>query len=225
MLGEDVITSVEVQKKQKHRYNIFINDQFSFAVHEDVLMKHRLFKGQSVDPGKLQEVLMDEERQDAYLKALRWLGNRQRTEREIWTYLKKKEYEDTVIDDCIKRLEAQRYVDDIRLSRTLSEERLKLQGKGKQWIRQELLHKGVDKGIVQETIASIDAADELESATVLARKRWKTLSGQEDQLGAKRKLYGFLARRGFSSSAVQQAVKEATAGSGNVELEEDPYWE
>jgi regulatory protein len=220
-----LVTSVELQKRQKHRYNVFINEEFAFAVHEDVLMKYRLFKGQSIDAAMMEEVLLEEERQDAYVRAIRWLGSRQRTEKEVRTYLLRREYGDGVIDHCVNRLEAQGYVDDERFSRSLAEERVKLQGKGKQWIRQELLHKGVDKVTVQEAVASIDGEDETQAAVKLAHKRWKSLAGQEDRVAAKRKLYGYLARRGFTGIAVQTAVREATSGDRDGEIEEEWQWE
>jgi len=205
-----IVTSVEVQKKQKHRYNIYIDEQFAFAVHEDVLMKHQLFKGKHVDPQLMAEVLRDDERQQAYLKTIRWLGGRGRTEKEIRLYLRRKEYEDAIIDECIDRLKKERYVNDERLSKQLMEERLTLQGKGKIWVRQELLQKGVAKSIIQETLESVQPEDEEASASALARKRWRTLAKQENRLAAQRKLYAYLARRGYSPSAVKKAVREVT---------------
>lgn len=225
MEGQGIITSVELQKRQKHRYNVYVDEQFAFAVHEDVLMKHRLFKGQRIDAALLEEVLRDEERQDAYVRAIRWLGARQRTEKEVRLYLKRREYDDDVVEHCVSRLAAQRYIDDERFSHALAEERLRLQGKGKQWIKQELLQKGVDKGTVQEAVGSIDSEAETEAAIALARKRWRTLSRDSDRQAARRKLYGYLARRGYSASAVRAAVNAAAADDGETEETEDWGWE
>ena len=44
-----LITSIEKQKKSRFRYNIFLNEQFAFSVHEDMLVKHRLLKGQYIN--------------------------------------------------------------------------------------------------------------------------------------------------------------------------------
>lgn len=217
-----IITSVERQKRP-HRYNIFVDEKFAFAVHEDVLIKHHLFKGQSVEPDLLEQVLYDEERQEAYLKVIRWLGSRQRTELEIRSYLQRKDYAESVSDDCLSRLKRERYIDDERYSAILAEERLKRQGKGKMWVRQELLHKGVDKDTVQEVVASIKADDEAASAAAVARKRWNTLAKQEDQASARRKLYGYLARRGFSPSVISKAIREATGGERGIGSAEN--WE
>lgn len=209
--GEGIITSVEQQKKQRQRYNVFIDEQFAFAVHEDVLVRHRLFKGQIVSPGQLEEVLKDEERQQAYLQAIRWLGLRPRTEREIRMYLGRKEYEPSVIDVCLEQLASQGYVDDDRFSHALAEERLQRHGKGKQWIKHELLQKGVDKRTVEEAVGAIGSEEEKDACAALAAKRWPALARSGDRNAAKRKLYAYLARRGFSAEAAREAVRRAEA--------------
>ncbi|HZG86785.1 RecX family transcriptional regulator [Paenibacillus sp.] len=220
---EGVVTSVERQKKQRQRYNVFVDEQFAFAVHEDVLMKYRLFKGQVVTADRLADIVRDEERQDAYTKVVKWLGGGLRSEKEIRGYLSRKGYEEDTVDACVERLRAQSYVDDERLSRTLAEDRLKLQSKGKQWIRRELLQKGVDKSTVQEAVGSIDAGEEAAAALAVARKRWRTLGAGDDPAAAKRKLYAYLARRGFSAGAVREAVRQTASGADGSDDEWD--WE
>lgn len=214
-MGEGVITAVERQAKQKQRYNVFIDGEFAFGVHEDVLIKHRLIKGARVVPDQLVEVLREDELQSAYLRVLRWLGSRQRTEKEIQRYLNRNKYEPTIVAEVIARVRSEGYVDDERFSQTVAEERLISHGKGKNWIRQELLHKGVDRSIVQMTLSQIDEDAELRSATEIARKRWRTTGDKGDAREARRKLTAFLARRGFTASIVQSAVRSVTADSAD----------
>ncbi|WP_274361389.1 RecX family transcriptional regulator [Paenibacillus thermotolerans] len=226
-MREGVITAVERQAKQKQRYNIFIDGEFAFGVHEDVLIKHRLMKGATVHPGQLEEVLREDELQSAYLRVLRWLGSRQRTEKEIKRYLNRHKYEAAIVDEVIAKVRAQGYVDDERFSQTVAEERLVSHGKGKNWIRQELLQKGVDRSIVQTTLTQIDEEAELASATDIARKRWRTMGHKGDPREAKRKLTAFLARRGYTAGIVKSAVSSVTADTGDEwdDAVEDWSWE
>ncbi|WP_199623412.1 RecX family transcriptional regulator [Paenibacillus alkalitolerans] len=220
-MGKGVITAVERQARSKQRYNVFIDGELAFAVHEDVLIKHRLLKGESVDAGRLEEVLLDEERQSAYVKVLRWLGARHRTEKEIKAYLRRHKYEPAVVEEVLTRVRHQGYIDDERFSRTLAEERLKSHGKGKRWIRQELLHKGVDRSIVQETLADIDEEAEFRSAADIARKRWKSAAGKGDPRDVRRRLAAYLARRGYSPEIVQRAVRFVTSESDSDTWDDD----
>jgi regulatory protein len=217
-LTKGVITAIERQKGRNHeRFNVFVDGDFAFAVHQDVLIKHRLLKGESIDPQRLEEALRDDERQSAYLRALRYLTSRQRTVKEIERYLARHKYEPAIVEEVVIRIKEQGYIDDERFSKALAEERLAAHGKGKRWIKQELLRKGIDRTLVQETLSGIEENSELESASEIARKRWKTMSGKGDAKDGRRKLAAYLARRGYSSGVIYAAVRAATEGSVNEE--------
>ena len=51
-----IITKVEKQKRGKHRYNIYLNEEYAFSVHEDILIKHRLNKGESLHPQEIERL-------------------------------------------------------------------------------------------------------------------------------------------------------------------------
>jgi regulatory protein len=201
-----IITKVEMQKRNKHRYNIYIDDQYAFSVHEDVLIKHRLLKGESVTADRMQAVVHDEERSDAYMKAIRFLGTRPRTVKEVQMKLQSAGYEQPVIEETLRRLSEQQYIDDKQFAKQWTEHRIHSQRKGKAYIRQELLHKGVDRELVQEALQHIDPDEELSSAIEIGGKKWRQTSGQLAE--RQRKTMAFLLRRGFSADIVQQAVRK-----------------
>ena len=43
------ITKITTQTKRTDRYNIFIDEKYSFSVDEDVLLKFQLKKGKEID--------------------------------------------------------------------------------------------------------------------------------------------------------------------------------
>lgn len=202
---ESVITKVEQQKGNKRRYNVFVNETYAFAVHEDILIKHRLLKGVIVTNEQLSDVLKDEERNDAYMKAARFLGFRPRTRKEVRQRLQQEGYEDGLIDETLQRLANERYIDDKEFAKQWTEHRIHSQKKGKSLIRQELLQKGVDREHVQEALQHIDQEEELQSAVDIGGKKWRQTSGET--LDRKRKTMAFLMRRGYSGGVVQQALR------------------
>jgi regulatory protein len=204
--AEAVITKVELQKRNKHRYNIYIDEEYAFSIHEDVLIKHRLLKGEPITAERMQAVAEDEERSDAYMKAIRFLGTRPRTEKEVQTKLLSAGYEQPVIEETLRRLSEQSYIDDRQFAKLWTEHRIQSQRKGKAYIRQELLQKGVDRELVQEALQGIDPDDELSSALEIGSKKWRQTSGQP--IERQRKTMAFLLRRGFSADVVQQAVRK-----------------
>lgn len=85
-----VVTMVEKQKKNQHRYNVYIDGSFSFSIHEDVMIKYRIFKGTEINREQMEEMLHEDEKQQAYAQALRYLGRKPRTGFEIRERLKQK---------------------------------------------------------------------------------------------------------------------------------------
>ena len=84
-----VITKVQAQKA-KNRFNIYINDEYSFAVDDSILVKHRLIKGKELDNETIEVLKVKGELSKAYQAALHYLNYKMRTEKEIRDYLSKK---------------------------------------------------------------------------------------------------------------------------------------
>lgn len=89
-----VITKIEVQKRSKERFNIYIDkgqgEEYGFSVNEVILIKHGLQKGLEIDEIALGNILYNEEVQKAYLQAISYLSYQMRTKLEIEDFLRKK---------------------------------------------------------------------------------------------------------------------------------------
>lgn len=204
------ITRIEQQKRRKHRYNIYINDDYAFSIHEDVLIKHQLAKGQSIDSEQMNRIVTDDERQQAYHTALRFLSHVARSSKELERKLLEKQYEQLIVDDVIKRLKKQRYIDDEQYATMLTEQRITHQKRGKLWVKRELESKGLSDEHVEDAMSQIDEQTELEHAFSIAKKRWERLKA-EQPLVRKRKVNDFLLRRGYSYAIVYDVLKRLGA--------------
>jgi len=199
--GQLVITAVEAQQRRPHRYNIDINGEFAFAVHEDVVVKYRLLKGTVITDQLQQEVLAEEELNGAYRYAIRYIGRAMRSAKEIQNKLKEKGYTPEAIQYVVEKMRREKYVDDELYAAALTKQRLQMNKKGPLWIRRELKHKGIDKSQIEEALSEWSKDDEQEQAWALASKRWPSAKGEfPDRL---RKIIGLLQRRGFTSDAVR----------------------
>src|SRR5690625_4581235 len=89
------ITRITTQKRSKHRYNIFIDggqgEQYGFSVDEDILIEFGLRKGLELDEAMMRKLVQQDSIHKSYDQAIRYLGYRMRTEKEIRDYLLKKE--------------------------------------------------------------------------------------------------------------------------------------
>jgi len=202
-----VITAVQQDDRNKRRYHIYINDEKAFDVHEEVLVKYRLWKGTEVDESFCHEVLQAEELNKAYLLALRYLGIRPRSAAQVERYLTSKGHVPETVSEVVRRCEQQGYLDDERFARQWVQERLRLKGKSSFVLRRELLQKGIPAAIADQAMAQITRDDELDAARKLVAKKTRNGTRQLDADG-ERKMMLLLMRHGFSSAVVQQMRKE-----------------
>lgn len=206
------ITKVERQKKSDHRYIIHFG-AYNMTVHEDVMIKYRMITGNSFMKTDLEEIVVADERQRAYVEGLRYLERKPRTAMEMTRRLRQKEIGETIIAEVVQRLQQERFLDDPLYAKQWAEQRITNQRKGKMWIRQELREKGIDTSLIAEALENITPEQELESALQTGRKKWNLIRG--DANDKRRKTGAFLMRRGFSGDMVRQVI--------NTLLEEDNY--
>lgn len=148
--------------------------------------------------------------------ALRLLAIRPRSIREMRDRLQSKGYERPVIEATVAELCELGLLDDRKFAAQWVESRMALRPMGPSRLRAELLTKGVDRGIVEATLSKYSAeTDERSEALALARKKIRTLQGLESG-PARRRLAGFLGRRGFESSTIAEVLKTVKLGKNEV---------
>ncbi|KUP24289.1 RecX family transcriptional regulator [Paenibacillus sp. DMB5] len=215
------ITKVERQKKSDHRYIIHFG-AYNMTVHEDVMIKYRMISGNSFMKQDLEEIVVADERQRAYVEGLRYLERKPRTAQEMARRLREKEIGETIIAEVLQRLQQERFIDDPLYAKQWAEQRITNQRKGKLWIRQELREKGIDKSLIAEALENISPEEELESALQTGRKKWNMIRG--DMNDKRRKTGAFLMRRGFPGEVVRQ-VLNTLREEENAEGYDDEFYD
>lgn len=126
---------------------------------------------------------------------------RQRSSKEIYLRLKKKKFEEQVIKQTIDFLRGKGFIDDRVFAKAWISSRLK-KSLGLRRIRQELDLKGIDKEIIDSQIGAIRGEYSEEAIVAeIARERLSRLKGVQPDI-ARRRLYAYLLRRGFSPEIV-----------------------
>ena len=108
----------------------------------------------------------------------------------------------------IERLVESRYLDDVRLAETVVRTETERKGKGRSAVVAELRRRKVADEAIEAALEEIDDEEERELAVAVARKRARQLTSYDEQT-ARRRLAGFLQRRGFSGSVLQHALEAA----------------
>lgn len=147
--------------------------------------------------------------QDAGARAreavLRLLNVRWRSEKEIRDKLKKKEFDAELIDQTVQHFKKIGLIDDRRFAQKWAAWRL-ARPFGKARIRYELKEKGVEGAVIEEALAlAMKDFPEEETVVRLAQKQAAKYPGVEREK-VRQRVYGYLARRGFSPQSILKAV-------------------
>ena len=162
-----------------------------------------------------REIEQGEVQQEAFDHATRLLGMRMQSERELRTKLGRKDYGAAVIDAVIENLKRLNYVDDAKFAASRAADQANVKRHGKVRAVQELMKSGVSRPLAEKATAAAYAdVDPKAAAVELATKRLPGLR-RLDAETAKRRLVGFLQRRGFDFETVQYAVEKTLGGEGN----------
>ena len=207
MQRQKTITKIETQKRRPHRRSVFIDGKFAFGLDDEVVAKFGLKKGQDVNEPTLKKIRLGESGNKAKETALRFLSFRRRTEKEIKDKLKQKGFDENIIKRTVEKLKEYDLINDLEFATAWVKERLEYKPRGKKLLRQELWKKGIKKEIIDQALEE-SYQNEDKSAWELLEKiknRYKNLKPQV----ARRRMYGFLLRRGFSYETAKSSMEQS----------------
>jgi len=156
---------------------------------------------------------LDIESPDVETALLRALTRRDLSEREVRTWLSVRDVPENDIEEWVERMHRLGYVDDLRMATHLVDKLVARGGKGRGVIVQKLTERGIDRATASEAVSHLDDDSQQEQATELAVARASRMGTLTDE-AARRRLHGFLARRGFSSTVIREAVHHALRNPG-----------
>lgn len=197
---------LKIEKKRKGQYLIDVTDHESFVVDQELIVQFNLHKGKILSTSEIEQLVMDKERNKVYNTALRLLGVRPRTSKEIRNKLKDKAFENIWIEWTIDKLKNDGYINHQSYAIQFTEEAIQLKKKGIAWIRYELKQKGIEEEYINNAINQIDETIEMNAIQYIANKKWEQLIRKNEIHIAKYKLKTYLQSRGYASSIINTAL-------------------
>jgi regulatory protein len=140
--------------------------------------------------------------------AVKLLGYRGRSEKELKERLLKKGISKTVASSTVQDLKRLGLIDDRSLAESLKREAFSRKFLSQQGAVRFLHHRGIPHKIIIQVLDDDEIID-IYNARKLIRKKIKNLRNYSP-LHVKKKLYGLLARRGYSSDTIHKVLKENT---------------
>lgn len=150
--------------------------------------------------------LSDRELKRAKNAAYRLLAARSRSKHELEQKLEQRGFSRDIISNVIVCLHHLGYLDDLMFAAQWAASRVRNKNYGRRRIEQELHRKGISRETACEALASaVSPEDERSAANKAAEKKLRTMHGL-DSAAKKRRLAGFLERKGFSAEIVRDVL-------------------
>jgi len=196
------ITALTRQKRNSERVNVYLDDEFAFGL--AALTAVHLRVGQTLSEPEIEALKEADTVEKAKEAAIRLIEYRPRSSGEIRRKLRQKAYSDTVIEHVIERLTDVQLLDDAAFARYWVEQRETFKPRSQMALRQELRQKGVQRDVIDKAVSEVDELAAAQKAAEKQARRYMKLP--EDAF--KKKLGGFLRRRGFNYDIIRQVTDE-----------------
>jgi regulatory protein len=201
-----LVTAIVPDTRREGRLAILVDGQPAGVVSLDDIERLNLNVGSPIDAAVLSEADTD---CALYDRTLRLLAARSRSAAEIRRRLRRDGADADRIERVIGALQTRGFLDDAAHARSVTRSRVRGRGASARRIEQELRRQGVAVDVAAEAIDEVfadEAIDETAVALAVARKRAALMADLPAPV-QRRRLYGFLARRGYSPDIVRKAVE------------------
>ncbi len=196
------ITKIQPAVKTAGRYNIFIDEKYSFSLDENQLLEQKLKIGLEINDEKLTELQGESEFGKSYARALELILRRPRSFREMNDYARRKKWEEELTDRVLNRLSEKGYLDDKKFANFWLKARVSSKPISKRKLSAEMMQKGIKREIIDEVLSDYSENDEQDALLVLIKKKQKKYTDEQ-------KLMAYLAGQGFSYGAIKEALQKS----------------
>jgi len=193
-----IITKIAPAVKTEGRYNVFVDDKYSFSLDELQLVNLGLKKGQELGREELEKLRVESDFGKAYVRALDLVSRRLRSEKEIRDYAWRKQWSEEVRERVVERLKDRGYLDDAKFAEAFVRSRVNSRSFSRRKMEQELMKKGIGRDLIAQALASEDF-DESESLKKLVAKKRARYESDE-------KLTQYLVRQGFRYDDIKKIL-------------------
>jgi len=139
--------------------------------------------------------------------AIKLLGVRKRSVFEMKNRLKRKEFENSVVDEVIKELFEYKYLNDAEFAEAYINDRINFNPRGSFLVKKELKEKGVAENIInQKTKELFPEEKEMELAKKAAEKKIKTLNKDLEKNKIYQKVGSYLQAKGYASWIIREVL-------------------
>lgn len=172
-----------------------------------------LYDGDALDEEKLRALLLDASCRRALHAAMGMLSHRAHSRAELYNKLIQKGYPEEACAYALERAAELSLQDDADYAAQLASSLYERKGYSPERIRVELLQKGVDREIIENTLEGLDSDP---AARIIELLDTKYSSYPRDEKG-KRRIFSALLRLGYNINDIRKALRESGLNGDDIE--------
>ena len=202
-----LITAITPVFRHPGRFELLVDGVRVVTLSLDAIERLGLVVGGSV-AGLEERIALEAAQLKVYDRALSMLAFRARASAELARSLVRKGELKEHVDRAVARLQEQGLLDDAAFAESFTRAKVLGAKHSRRRVQQDLARKGVPREVTDAAIAAVfvqEAVDQRELVESIARKKLRFL-GKLDPLVRRRRLYAFLARRGYDADDIRRAM-------------------
>ena len=204
-------------KKIKNKYRVYFDNE-EVDLYEEIILKYNLLLKKEIDSKLLEEIKESNKNEEAYEKALNYINVKMRSRNELEKYLSKKEYDDLLIKNTIKRLENIGLINDELYIKSYISDKINLTNDGPNKIRYALINSGMNDNLVDKYIEKIDEQEVRDKLDRLIDKKISTIKNCSGNV-LKYKLINYFNTLGYSKYMIEDILDSKDLKNNNGEKE------
>lgn len=211
------ITSV--RKGKGAFYIVHFDNKDRVRVSEDLLVSYRLFKDRELTDDEFIEIKRKAGFDIGFQLAMNHISYQLRSEKEVRIFLKGKEVALPDVDAIIDRLKELQVLDDDNYAKSYVRTKMRLNDKGPQVIKRELIGKGISADKIEQALDLYLPEIQEELALHAAEKVIRQTHGKSHR-ELLDKIRQNLFKKGFSNDIIQSIMDQL-----DLEVDQEDEWE
>ena len=190
---------IKYVKKANNQYKIYLENDETINVYEDVILKHKLLYKKEIDNDLLKELSNDNLNEEIYNKCVKYISVRIRSIEEIKDYMKNKQISSELIEKTLDKLTKNKLLDDDKFTKAFVHDKLNFTTMGPFRIEQELKKHKIKNEIINKYLYEIDE----ETLDLKINKQInKLLKSTKKKTNLRNKIYTNLLSLGYSNEMI-----------------------
>jgi regulatory protein len=206
-----VITKIAKSRRQRGRFEVFIEGRPSIHLSETLLTKSGWRTGSMLDDTEIEQCIASDARERANQIAMNLISYRPRSTKEIVDKLTRKGFSKDITSRTVDQLRSLNLLNDASFARMYVRDKLRGKPMGKAMIRNKLREKGIPSEVGDQAIDEyVSDEQEQQAAKALAVRKLRLSRSKFaslDPMTRKRRLIEYLLGRGFSREIASSAVR------------------